>query len=48
MRQQLLRHLIQLTHLFPALDFAPDLVIAEIPRVSLQQGDFVQPLRVCE
>ena len=48
MRQHFLRKPVQFAYLFAALDFAPDLVIAEIPRVALEQGDFVQPLRVVE
>ena len=32
----------------PALDFAFDLAIAEIPRIAFQQSDFMQPLRIFE
>jgi hypothetical protein len=48
MRQQQLRHLVELAYLLTAFNFAPDFVVAEVPWVALQQSNFVQSLRVFE
>lgn len=48
MRQQFLRKPIKFSYLFAAFDFPPDLVIAEVPWVALEQGDFVQAFSIVE
>ena len=48
MRQQPSRQLIELAHLLTTLGLTSDLRITEVPRVTLEQSDFVQPLRVFE
>jgi tetratricopeptide (TPR) repeat protein len=46
MRQQPLRQLIEPAHLLTGLGLMSDLRITEVPRVTLEQSDFMQPLRI--
>jgi hypothetical protein len=48
MRQQPLRQFVEPAHLLPTLGLTPDFGITEVPRVTLEQSDFVQPLGVFE